>query len=1118
MNPQKAIRVHLLGSITVSSSDHRSTALRGSLRQALFGYLIVHGGQRLMREDLARLFWPELETSAALRALRNILYRLRIDLTDSGVPADLLQQDYASVQVNAELISADCRIFAADAELLQRHDHDPASLCAACREAARRMIELYRGEFLPGLFDDVGRSFQDWLTTLRSCYARQAIQAAALLSERSFQRGEYAEAADGAQHWIALERWNERAYRLLMEALARRGDRNGAMAAFRRCRYAVRREFGTEPEIATFNLYNRIRSGRLEPTALPQRVSAPLQRLALQQRIIRQLEQPDCRLITLTGLAGSGKSTLLELLAQRFNHRSEPAVTFVQLNGSTTAGSAAAALSMALGLDLNSTSDPYHLLRREFSQERRILLLDQFDHLSDTAELLRRLTGWPDGPQIVVTARAPFGLADEWRQPVEGLDCGAVEWDGAGAWPEAVQLIVDTIRVQSADYLPGAAVLRSFAAAARRVEGLPLAVALLAEQQTVALAEQSAPRRRREATGELSMHERVQRVIADSWRLLSAAEQRLLQGLSLLRAGFSLDTAHAIAADLELPAVPLETQLYDFADRGLLRISGGARFNWHALVHRFAAERFAAMADAEDVIGRYVAHFSRRALAIAGRLERVESVSSDSWQVDLADHVEALRLAYPRRTPEELSGHLSALVRILILAGRQDVGLALLRDLRALLEQRDDAAAAATQLLLGRTWLEEARLAYYAGAIDHVLFCSEQGRRCGEAVADRDVLLRSRIEATRALLVTNDLRTAADHVQMIEQLRADPDRDPLTLSLADRVLLQYYAEIADSSATCAAAERLLGPSSRGDREMRGTAILVSTSQRWSLGDYRGAIDRFWRFLSVPKTRAAVGDDWTFRIIERLHSAAPQVFDAAEVQSVRYPRMNKATSIVTHFVALLLARLGLFAAAEAGYRDALQTNYGGGGPWSRRGILVSRARLARQLGNHEQARSYALEALRLSQTIGDQRHSAAAEVQLGCGFLAEQPEVAVAHFASALERFQRIGVEALCAEPLAGLAEAALQRGDRTEARYRVDQILALDWPYFWFVDDPVATMVTVARVLQECGDGAWRSILDETVARINQIAAALPAGECAEAFRAIPSHRAACELLSLQLA
>jgi DNA-binding SARP family transcriptional activator len=688
MTPLNAIRVQLLGTLTVSCDDGPFLVLRGSVRQALFGYLTAHAGQRLLREDLARLFWPELEITAALRSLRNILYRLRAELQSNGIPDGLLVQDYTSVQIATEQLSADCLQFAADAEQLQRHDHEPAAMCTACRDAARRMLALYRGDFLPGLFDDVGSGFQDWLTTTRSTFARQTIQAAALLSERSFQRGDYADAADGAQQWITLERWNERAYRLLMEALARRGDRNGAMAAFRRCRYAVRREFGTEPEIATFNLYNRIRSGRLEPSAAPQRANAPIPRLALQQRILRQLEHPDCRLITLVGLAGSGKTTLLELIAQRLSRSGGTPVTFVQLNTTTPAGSAAAALGMAIGLDLNSTSDPYHLLRREFRNERRILLLDQFDQLHDTGELLERLSSWTEGPQIIVTARAPFGLEHEWRQPVDGLHCGPEDWNGEGPWPETVQLMVDTIRSQVAGYVPTGAALRGFAAAAARVEGLALAVHLLGEQQAVALTEQTIPRRRREPKNELPMQERVQQVIANSWRLLTPAEQRLLQGLSLMRAGFSIETAHAVAAELELPTVPLETQLYEFADRGLLRISSGRRFSWHALVHAFAGAHFSAMPEAEALIRNYVAHFARRALEIAGRLERLESVSSDSWQVDLDDHVEALRLAFARRSADELSRHLSALVRILILAGRPDVGLELLSELRGLAEKR----------------------------------------------------------------------------------------------------------------------------------------------------------------------------------------------------------------------------------------------------------------------------------------------------------------------------------------------------------------------------------------------------------------------------------------------
>ncbi len=96
-------------------------------------------------------------------------------------------------------------------------------------------------------------------------YLRAADKLAGLLIERS----EFEEALDICQAILARDACWERAYRLIMTAHARQGNRPLALRAYQRCAAALHDELGVEPSAATTTLYRQItQSGEAPPAVL----------------------------------------------------------------------------------------------------------------------------------------------------------------------------------------------------------------------------------------------------------------------------------------------------------------------------------------------------------------------------------------------------------------------------------------------------------------------------------------------------------------------------------------------------------------------------------------------------------------------------------------------------------------------------------------------------------------------------------------------------------------------------------------------------------------------------------------------------------------------------------
>lgn len=632
-------RLTFFGAPRIESDGARVT-FRRRKAVALLALLAVDA-RHVERDELAALFWPDLDHERARAALRQTLWEI------GGAPLPrLLQSDNNQLNFDAENAAAWVDVI--EFRRLLMSPATPGTAISA--DNLRRATELYRSGFLSGFGVRGSAEFELWQTRRTEELRAAFLGALAGLTEAHRARGEQQLAVAAARRLVAADPYNEKAHRRLMRLYAETGDRAAALRQFARCARTLADELGVRPQAATVHLGEAIKRGDAPapepptareqitiaeprahaPAVLPQPTTAFVGREKELTVLTERLAADNCRLLTLVGLGGMGKTRLALRAAELVRERFPEGRYFIALAGVTSRPMLVTAIARAVGAEASTTAgaDSLEELLAHLRGKSLLLLLDNFEHLLDCGDALAAMLETAARVKLLVTSRQRLQLQGEWVFEVRGLDYPPEQADAPPEKYQAVQLFTQTARRTDHLFELSTAGAPDVARICRVTEGMPLAIELAASWVRALSCRQIADEIAARSLDLLTSswrdlpprHRNMRAVLDISYRTLDAHERAAVRQLAVFPQDFDEDAAAAVAGARR----PILAALLD---KSLLRREGGedrARFSFHELIRQFVAEKFAENADeAEAARDRHCLFYANLA-AVAGEDDRPE--------------------------------------------------------------------------------------------------------------------------------------------------------------------------------------------------------------------------------------------------------------------------------------------------------------------------------------------------------------------------------------------------------------------------------------------------------------------------------------------------------------
>ena len=343
--------------------------------------------------------------------------------------------------------------------------------------------------------------------------------------------------------------------------------------------------------------------------------------------ILQQLDDPSCRLLTLTGPGGVGKTRLALEVAYQMRDTFRQGACFVSLVGTSASEFIVPAIADSVGFNFSGTTELKSQLFHFLREKHVLLVLDNLEHLLHGIELLDELLERAPHVKLVTTSREQLSLRTEWVFEVQGLPVpSSVDMESVES-NSAVALFIHRAKQVNVNFAPASEDLSAIRRICSLVEGLPLGLELAATWVRTLSCHDIAQEIERNVgflrtmrRGLPERHRSLWAVFDHSWSLLSPEEQRVLQQLTVFRGGFTREAAEQMAR-ARLPV------LSSLVDKSLVRHTEARRYEIHELIRQYAATHLHADEQEEKVTCRqhaayYLTLFQRQESGLRSALQK----------------------------------------------------------------------------------------------------------------------------------------------------------------------------------------------------------------------------------------------------------------------------------------------------------------------------------------------------------------------------------------------------------------------------------------------------------------------------------------------------------------
>ncbi|HYE83848.1 MAG TPA: AAA family ATPase [Clostridia bacterium] len=201
--------------------------------EALFYYLVLK--KQCFRDILVEMLWGSVEEETAKKSLRNAMYI--VNKTFEGNV--LVSPKRAIIMLNPEIT------FESDVDVFFKDD--------SCTS-----IEAYEGEYLEGFLVKDADSFDKWIFSVRNQYRDLYITKLHKQIKKCIKEKKLTEVELFCKNLIAVDEFNEKAYRILMNAYRRMGLYEKSIDVYNELTKLLKKELSITPDQRTNELFGEI--------------------------------------------------------------------------------------------------------------------------------------------------------------------------------------------------------------------------------------------------------------------------------------------------------------------------------------------------------------------------------------------------------------------------------------------------------------------------------------------------------------------------------------------------------------------------------------------------------------------------------------------------------------------------------------------------------------------------------------------------------------------------------------------------------------------------------------------------------------------------------------------
>ena len=591
----------------------RSDKIRG-----LFAYLIFHYQQPIRRDKIVDLLWGDLPEKQAKANLRSSLTRLRKSLAPAQdhLEKELLIADrqHVTLTLSPQDFWTDTQEYQTLLDTCRNYPQGEWWRRSLCIELLQKANELYKKPFLNDLTFTDAPSFNLWRGTLSERYRQQIITALEALSSHYLALDLHEEARRYAERLLIHESWNEEAHRLLIRSYILTGEKRSALQQYKICQECVKNELGAEPEQATHSLARQIqRMGKDHKPeefegSIPRDTTPFIGRKKELEELLPRLFDPAYPLLSILGPGGTGKSRLAREAARRLHHHFADGVWFIPITKIETFAKEnsedsdihlehlCSHIARVLGFRFFGSNALEEQLIAFLHEKEMLLILDNFDHLQERAEVLSIFVQRLPLLKIIATSRKRLYLQSESIFKLDGLHIPTssvpstfssdlwLNYSGLQLFQERAKRLAPNFQIDENNF-------QALIDICTELGGNPLAIELASSwihdyslSQILENIRKNIDFLKTPLKDIDVRHQSIRVVLKESWESLSTEKQCILSKLSVFKGTFSEEIAEQV-----IQCSP--AQLKELSDNYLLKENEQKSYQQHDLFQTFAFEQ-----------------------------------------------------------------------------------------------------------------------------------------------------------------------------------------------------------------------------------------------------------------------------------------------------------------------------------------------------------------------------------------------------------------------------------------------------------------------------------------------------------------------------------------------